>query len=365
MGFLRRLFGSGASPTAAAAQQSVLLRGIDPLEVVGESFYQDGLRVLVGPSRDHVRIPVEAVLVAETNNRYDPNAISVWIHGRQVGHLSREDAGAMRPGLLRLQREHGASIALTGVIVGGGDGRPSYGVFLDVNRAAFGLQPLEEIVEIRHQPPGEMRTGFHNAIDQDAANDAFDLSWEYGMPDDRLEAIAYIRAKLKTETAPVSRHFMLAMLADRLYQARDQFGSALSEFDEVCHLHDDEMLAIRPALIATFGGLPLLEVYRQSAIRHQKEHDWQAAIWWAQRGLDVYGTDALNGDVIADLTQRIAKYTAKLGPAPARPPRVSRATPQHLPVYEVLICRTCGQEFERERTRGRKPLECLSCRGIS
>jgi hypothetical protein len=364
MGFLRRIFGSGSSP-AAPAQRTVLLGGTATLEVVGESNYQESLRSQVGPGGQRVRVPVEATLLAEANNQYDRNAISVWVGGHQVGHLSRDDAAALRPGLLALQHEHGASIALSGVIVGGGEGRPSYGVFLDFDPTAFGLPPLGKAVEVRRQPAGEMRTGLRNAVGQDAANDAFDLSWEYRMPEDTLQAIAYIRTKLKTETGPVSRHFMIAILAERLYQAREQLDSALSEFDEVCRLHDAEMETIRPALIATFGGLPLLEVYKQSAIRHQKAHDWEAAMWWARRGLEVYGADALNAEVTADLAQRIAKYTAKMAPPPPRPPRASRPPREVAPSYEVLVCRTCGQSFERERTRGRKPSECVSCRGMA
>lgn len=364
MGFLRRIFGSG-SATAAAGQRPVLVRGTETLEVVGESFYQESLRALAGGGGERVRVPIAATLVAEANNRYDPNAISVWIAGRQVGHLSRDDAAALRPGLLALQREHGAGIALSGVIAGGGDGRPSYGVFLEFDPASFGVAWQYQTVEIRPMPGGEMRTGFRNAVSQDAANDAFDLTWEYRMPEDRLQAIAYIRTKLKSETQPVSRHFMFAMLADRLYQAREQFGSALSEFDEVCRLHDAEMDTIRPALIATFGGLPLLEVYKRSAIRHQKAHDWQTAMWWAQRGLEIYGSDAINAEVTADLEQRISKYTVKLTPPPPRPPRAMRPPVEPLWAVEVLVCRNCGQSFERERTRGRKPSECPSCRGVN
>jgi hypothetical protein len=364
MGFLRRILGHGSSPTAPV-QRAVLLRGTDTLEVVGESFYQESLRALVEPTGQRVRVPVEATLVAEANNRYDRNAISVWIQGRQVGHLSREDAQALRPGLLALQEEHDALIALAGVIAGGGDGRPSYGVFLEFDPAAFGVPSHEEVVAVRRQPGGEMRTGFRNAASQDAANDAFDLSWEYRMPEDRLQAIAYIRAKLKTETQPVSRHFMFAMLADLLYQAREEVDSALPDFDEVCRLHDAEMDSIRPALIATFGGLPLLEVYKQSAIRHQKAHDWHSALWWARRGLEVYGTDAVNAEFATDLVRRIAKYNAKLAPPPPRSGRVRRPPREQLSVYEVLVCRTCGQAFERERTRGRKPTECPTCRVLA
>jgi hypothetical protein len=33
----------------------------------------------------------EAVLVRESNNQYDPNAVAVWIDGIHVGYLRKED----------------------------------------------------------------------------------------------------------------------------------------------------------------------------------------------------------------------------------------------------------------------------------
>src|SRR5207253_8441983 len=118
---------------------SIGFGGSQPLDVVGESFYQEALRKIVGLTNEHVRIPVTASLLPEVDNQYDRNAISVWISGLKVGHLSRADAAMFRPGLLNLQRQVGAVIALPGVVVGGGEGRPSYGVFLNCNPAAFGL----------------------------------------------------------------------------------------------------------------------------------------------------------------------------------------------------------------------------------
>jgi HIRAN domain. len=98
--------------------------------VVGESFYQEAIRALVGPGGQRVRLPVQATLLAETNNRYDPNAVSVWIGGGLVGHLSREVAGALRPGLLALERQHdGAAISLSGVIAGGATVVPAMACF--------------------------------------------------------------------------------------------------------------------------------------------------------------------------------------------------------------------------------------------
>src|SRR5258708_7850319 len=95
-----------------------LLGGDVSLSVVGESYYQTNLRKLAHEPRDRVRIDIRAVLVAEPDNHYDPDAISVWIERLQVGHLSRDDAHTYRPGLLALEQAHGEGIALRGDIVG-------------------------------------------------------------------------------------------------------------------------------------------------------------------------------------------------------------------------------------------------------
>ncbi len=90
----------------------------------------------------HVREEIFAVLVAEPDNPYDCNAISVWIDGLKAGYLSREDARRYRPGLLALEQKHGKPVALPGVIAGGGirpDGPGRLGVFLRHDPADFGL----------------------------------------------------------------------------------------------------------------------------------------------------------------------------------------------------------------------------------
>lgn len=360
MGFLRRIFG-GASSRPTSPRPVVVIDGADDLAVVGESHYQDALRALVGDRQGHVRVPITATLVAETNNHWDPNAISVWIGGNVVGYVGREEAATLRSGLLALERRHGASIALPGVIAGGGDDTPSYGVFVHLDATAFGLPGSGRAAPARGADATHVRTGLSNAVANDVGDDRYDLGWQSGVPDDGLKAIAYLRAQLATETEPLSRHFLFAALGEQLYRARDRFGSALPEFDEVCRDHDAEMSAIRPALITTFGGLPLLELYRQAAIRHQKAHEWATAAWWARRGLEVYGTDAINPEVLADLARRVENYTAKVAPrVPGGPrPRIEAGT------IEVLVCRTCGRRFERERMRGRRPYQCPACRGVA
>jgi hypothetical protein len=120
---------SGQSPLDV-----VLYGGGHDLEVVGESHYQDALwRIIGGRTTDRVRVEVQAVLVAESDNVHDPNAISIWIEGMKVGYLSRQDAEVYRPGLLALQTREDKSIGLRGVIVGGGireDGPGLLGVWM-------------------------------------------------------------------------------------------------------------------------------------------------------------------------------------------------------------------------------------------
>ena len=140
MGFLRRLLGSGEQPPDRRSASSwehrpasmrdgmdvQLYAGRENLNVVGEASYQDSLWRAVGGRglpEDRVRVDVVAVLVAETDNPYDANAVSVWVQGLKVGYLSRDDARRYRPGLLALEQKHGKPIALSGAIVGGGSER--------------------------------------------------------------------------------------------------------------------------------------------------------------------------------------------------------------------------------------------------
>jgi HIRAN domain len=96
-----------AAPVLGESQPAVavvLLPGSHDLEVVGESHYQDALwRVTRGRTVERVRVEVQAVLLAEPDNPYDPNAIAVLMDGGKVGYLCRDDAEAYRPGLLALE----------------------------------------------------------------------------------------------------------------------------------------------------------------------------------------------------------------------------------------------------------------------
>jgi rubrerythrin len=370
-GLLSRLLArsSPRRPASLETVEATLYPGDDPLEVVGESRYQDALWKIVGGRRgDPVRYETEAVLEPEPDNPYDPNAIKVLIEGAVVGYLSREDAATFRPGLLELMEASAtARVALEASIVGGGPragGIGFLGVFLDHNPADFGLA-REGPVSARG-----VRTGFSEAMATDHADDSYDLSWYEELSENHIKAIEQLRFKLATERDPIDRHYMLCELEKRLYKSRDAFASALEEFDDVCRQHDEEMATIRPELLDKFGVIPVIDMYRQAAVRWQKAKSWQAMRDWAQRGISVYGEHAARPEAVEDLQKRLGYAVTKINAAgrpKQRKPRgatVMTRSPAGSEVA-VLVCASCGTTFERVRTRGRKPRLCPACRGAA
>jgi len=292
---------------------AVLIEGHEDLEVVGESHYQDNLWRLVGRGYDpaeHVREEVTAVLVTEPDNPHDSNAISIWIDGLKVGYLSREDAQRHHAGLLALQDKHRMPVALSGVIAGGGlrnDGPGRLGVFLRYAPKEFGLRHVF--------PPaqsGSMRSGMSDALATDESDETYDLAWMRDLPADDIRAIPALRRLLTLEQDPLSRHFMHAQLEKMLYRSRNAFSSALDEYDGVCDSHDAEMDVIRAACMNKWSHVPVLETYPQMAIRQQKAKNFAGALWWAERGLAIYGDDCCRQEAVEDLRQRVTKYRAKV-----------------------------------------------------
>jgi hypothetical protein len=362
-GLLSRLLGKTLAAPASRTQTITVYSGNETLEVVGESFYQDALWDFGGGrSSEPVRAEIVAVLVPTNENKHDPNAVEVRISNELVGYLSRSDAGAYRPGLLALMATEGMPIGLHGVIVGGGprpDGIGYLGVFLDHDPAAFGLAS-------HHVSMGRLRTGFSEAVATDLADDSYDLSWFHQLPANDATAIQRLRTLLKDERDPIDRHYMLCELEHRLYTSRNAFASALDEFDAVCNQHHEEMLTIRPALLAKFDVIPVIEMYRQAVIRCQKAKQWEAAREWAERGVELYADQAARPEVVEDLHKRIAYATEKLEaatrPKPQRPRTSTATVSASASKTETLVCTVCSASFERVRTRGRKPHTCPACR---
>lgn len=378
MALLERLRRWRTQQQSAPLGTAKLYWGEESLEVVGESNYQDALWQICGgvPGGSRVRHAVVAVLVPEPENPYDENAISVRIDSRRVGYLDRQTALSYLDGLQALVNATGQHVALGGVIVGGGvraSGPGLLGVWLDHNPSHFGVRS-------RSFAPVQVRTGFSEAWLSDLDDDSYDLSWFDELPENDVAAIALLRDLLAVDTDPIDRHFQFAELESRLYRRREADPSALHAYDVACGQHDAEMELICAAFVEKWGKVPLLETYRQMAIRQQKRRDWPAVVWWATRGLELYGTAAARSDAVDDLLKRRAHGLAKLEtPTPPRPSASSRivAVPamdaSSLPgdpgggdgvdrTFETLTCHRCPTTFERLVVPGRKPTLCPSCR---
>src|SRR6266498_122761 len=132
-----KLTGEWISDTTPVAQRPQWMRdgmrameifGYDGLRVVGLPGYQDVLWSIVGPQvTGPVRQDIHALLVAEHGHPRNRNAVAVWLGGHRVGRLDDQDAGRLRPGLIRLQRRHRRAVALPGHV--GGDREDGLGVF--------------------------------------------------------------------------------------------------------------------------------------------------------------------------------------------------------------------------------------------
>lgn len=382
MGFLQRLFGDGqgkrvatvgarTAPAQGSADvrpswmsegiQVTLHEGSEDLEVVGESHYQDALTEFASLQGADVRTGVSlehhVVLAAEPKNPYDPNAVSVWLNGNKVGYLGRDDASQLQSGVIRLHKKHGP-VALRCRVIGGGqrgDRIGMLGVFLTYDPDTFGRRPPH----LEYAAP-TLRTGLAHASATDDEDDSYDISWYAILATSVTKRIPQLRRLMETEQEPISRHFVMSMLEDDLYSTRELAPGVLVEYDGICRQHDVEMTEIRPALYAKFGCVPLLDTYRQMAIRHQKAGDYEQALWWAQRGLDLYGDQAARADWIEDLQSRAGRYWNKVHPSNAtatRRPSISSPTS-----VETLVCATCGRSWERPVSRGRKPHVCPDCR---
>ena len=280
---------------------------------MGESRRQDSLwRVIGGRYRPEVRVRMDvyAMILAEDGNPYDANAVSVWIDGLMVGYLPRDEARRLRPGLLTLQECEGSPIALEGVIAGGGmrdDGPGRLGVFLRYDPEKFGLHTPSAA------PYADAR--LRAALGDDLASaksSPCSLAWMNGLPEDDIRGIKMLRNALTAESNVIGRHFIYSELEAALYRSRDVFTTALGDYDVVCKQHDSEMDGIHSACMAYWGKVPVLDTYRQMAIRQQKQHDYGQALWWAERGIALYGTDAARPEAVDDLCKRATGYRAKV-----------------------------------------------------
>jgi hypothetical protein len=111
-------------PTQRRVERLVTGRLVD-VEIVGESFHQPHIRQVAKRERGG---EFEITLIAEPQNKFDPNAVVVMAHGAPVGHLSREMAIAWQPQVLAAASEGFRTVG-TARVFGGTQEKPSVGVF--------------------------------------------------------------------------------------------------------------------------------------------------------------------------------------------------------------------------------------------
>lgn len=110
--------------------------------VIGESNYQSHLRTLAGNhGKDAANVEALAVLMPEPTNPYDKNAVCIYIGGKTVGYLPKDDARAFLRRLTKRKLARTAPTTCDARIMGGfimKDGsKASYGV-------ALNIEPFEE-----------------------------------------------------------------------------------------------------------------------------------------------------------------------------------------------------------------------------
>lgn len=364
---------SGPFDDTATEVAAILFSGSDDLEVVGESYRQTELWALVGGvSTERVRQKAIAFLIPDPNNQHDPNAIAVYIDRFHVGFIPRDMAARLIPGLNSLYALNpGKYVALEGVITGGGmreDGLGNLGVFLNYDPTDFGLEAPKP-PSVNEPVATGLRTGLSDAMASDLDDDSYDLSWMHRLSPDPIKRMAQLREELATNADPISRHFIMAELEQMLYTYKEALPNALDEYDQVAEQHHQELQAsIRAALIAKWGALPLLQTYRQAGIRQSKAGNLAGTVDWCERGIAMYGEDAFSQGWVLDLEKRSAQAQTRLDKQTAiasrkasqTKPQAAKAPPPEL--VENLTCVTCGKDFERIRTRGRKPTACPDCK---
>jgi len=346
------------------------------VDVVGESHHQDALEQVAGPPSELTKhYQVGTTLRCDPNNPYDSNAIRVECMGQHVGFIPRQTAALLSS---CMHAGCGGVLEAVGFIVGGWDNGISTGFYgirvwvkkedlqrIGVSPASIGRGDKEPYRGEDIEPPVEtgrglrhLDTGFSEAWPPGA-----EPSWYLDLPEADRPAIEMLRKVLTQDGDPLTRHFQYAELEHRLYHARELYDSALDEFDSTCREHDGEMDAMRLVFLDRWGQVPRLDLYRQMSIRQSKLHDWNAVIWWAERGLAIYGSDAAREVAVEDLIKRRNHANAKLNGLPKGPPRArAHSALAATPEIEDLECHLCGATFQRVRVKGRKPHLCPDCR---
>lgn len=102
-------------------------------QVTGESFYRDNLMAIIRKNDAFQKgeLMLDAILVLEPENEFDPTAVAVFIDGKKVGHIPKDDSMEVTE---YIEDRKGTALKVKGVIGWNtSSSNPPIGVRLDFN----------------------------------------------------------------------------------------------------------------------------------------------------------------------------------------------------------------------------------------
>lgn len=122
------LTGMSKDPPVALVQATrISPTGKFKQKVVGEYFNREGVLQVAG-TLSNLNEKIEVILLLETDNTHDKNAVGVYHGSIKMGHLSKEDAILFRQKYAAL----GSRFSCLGKITERDEGRSHFGVVLDI-----------------------------------------------------------------------------------------------------------------------------------------------------------------------------------------------------------------------------------------
>lgn len=257
---------------------------------------------------------IEAVVVAEPSNKFDPNAVAVWIEGRHhVGYLMSQEAEAYADRLIALAQDGKHLVAPARVWIAQtftkNDAPASVYVTLP---PPTGIEPFNELPEEPHTilPPGN---GLRIQVDA-VARRVFEI---YSL----ARAARGVAATLHV----VGNLVEVRLDGERLGTLTTSGSSKVRDL---------------VAFVASKGRTPVGEVVLAGS-----ELGTEASLYVTRT---------------TEIAQSWLDAVTVTGP-PIRPTEAPPA-PATLPDMETNVCQQCGKSWERPTSRGRKPHLCPECR---
>jgi collagen type III alpha len=244
-------------------------RGWAGVDIVGESHYADAIRDVFGPDfrESGCELATRAQLVPEPWNPHDRNAVGVWVSGRQVGYLSRDDAARYAPALSTLVAEGRTPQVAARVWASAGyDDRPGIIGSVRLDLAA------PHLIVPANRPPGAAHRvlPFGNAIQVTGEEKHLDALLPWLRPEG--ECWVHVTLHEIREQLPRSTRELLEVRIDRVPVGRLTPKMSAELLPAVRHLAQSGHLTAARALVR--GNRIKIEVVLHAARAHELPDSW-------------------------------------------------------------------------------------------